>query len=328
MSKPTNKGTKDQHWSTIEERGSIFGMRILFAFYRLVGRRILWLALFPVVFYLYLVNKVARNASLQFLAKAIHDGNGEQIKVGFWHGLKHHCSFADSVFDKLDAWLGKINKNNIDYLDRNGIKELVEQKQGGIFIGSHLGNLEVCRALSTMKDNAVINVLVFTENAVKFNQLLEKVNNKATVNLIQVGDIGPGLAVALKEKVERGEAIVIVGDRTSISIGGRVIYAPFLGKKAPFAQGPFILAALLECPIYWIFCFKSKGRFKLIFEHVTDKLALPRKQRAQVLQEIVEKYAQRLSHYAVKYPYQWFNFYDFWQTDEQVSRIESNGENK
>ena len=328
MTKATIKKVQDQHWSALEERGSIFGMRILFAVYRLVGRRILWLVLFPVFLYLYLVNKVARNASLKFLENALLDDSGQPKKVNFWHGLKHHCSFADSVFDKLDAWLGRISEKDIDYIDRNGIKELVEQKQGGIFIGSHLGNLEVCRALSTMKNDVVINVLVFTENAVKFNQLLEKVNNKVTVNLIQVGDIGPGLAVALKEKVEQGEAIVIVGDRTSISIGGRVIYTPFLGQKAPFAQGPFILAALLECPIYWIFCFKSKGRFKLIFEHVTDKLALPRKQRAEVLQDIVEKYAQRLSHYAVKYPYQWFNFYDFWQTDDKVSRIETNGENK
>ncbi|WP_019028211.1 hypothetical protein [Colwellia piezophila] len=328
MANSSVKQAKKSHWSNLEERGSVVGMRVLFSFYRLVGRRILWLVLFPVVCYLYLVNKVARQASLDFLNKAANYQQGNQEKVSFWHGLKLHCSFADSAFDKLDAWLGKITKHDIDYIDRDGIKELTEKKQGGIFIGSHLGNLEVCRALNTLNNETVINVLVFTENAVKFNQLLERVNNKVTVNLIEVSDMGPGLAVALKEKVEQGEAIVIVGDRTSISIGGRVIYAPFLGEQAPFAQGPFILAALLECPIYWIFCIKSKGRFKLIFEHVTDKLALPRKHRQQVLQGIVEKYAQRLSFYAVKYPYQWFNFYDFWQKDEQVSRTEINGESK
>jgi len=328
MTKSAKLHKDTKHWSTIEERGSILGMRALFLFYRLVGRRVLWLILFPVVCYLYIANRTARNASRQFLSKVFSLKKEKKIHASLMQGLKLHCAFADSAFDKLDAWLGKITKEDIDYIDRDGIKELVEQKQGGIFIGSHLGNLEVCRALSAVKESAVINVLVFTENAVKFNKFLERVNNKVTVNLIQVSDIGPGLAVSLKEKVDQGEVIVIVGDRTSVSVGGRVVYAPFLGEQAPFAQGPFILAALLECPIYWIFCIKSDGRFKLIFEHVTDKLALPRKERAQILQNIVEKYAQRLSHYAVIYPYQWFNFFDFWQNDEKVSRIEVNGENK
>ena len=317
--------SKNKHWSAIEERGTILGMQVLFTFYRLVGRRLLWLILFPVVCYLYCTNSITRHAARDFLTRVYSYKKQRSITANFWQGLKLHCAFADSAFDKIDTWLGKITKADIDYVDRDGIKEVVERKQGGIFIGSHLGNLEVCRALSTMKETTVINVLVFTENALKFNQLLEKVNNKVTVNLIQVRDIGPGLAVTLKEKVEAGQAIVIVGDRTSVSIGGRVIYAPFLGEQAPFAQGPFILAALLECPVYWIFCIKSQGRFKLIFEHYSDRLILPRKQRAEVLQQIIENYAQRLSHYAVIYPYQWFNFYDFWQKDEQVSRVDVNG---
>ena len=173
--------------------------------------------------------------------------------------------------------------------------------------------------------------MVFTHHAVEFNKLLKSINPDVGINLIQVTDLGPDMAIMLKDKVEQGEIVVIVGDRTSTTTAGRVVEADFLGKPAPFSQGPFILAALLDCPVFHLFCLKDKlagGKrvYRVVFEKYADKLALPRKTRQQTLQKIVSDYAQRLSYYAAAYPYQWFNFYDFWQNDEQVSR-DQNKEN-
>jgi len=311
-----------KHWSTVAERGSLLGMKILFWVYRLLGRRILWLLLFPVVFYFFLTGKATRQASRQFLVNVQYSqGNSTaEADVTWFDSLKHFCSFADAAFDKLDAWLGQIPVSNIDYHPTGVMENIAQQQRGAVFIGSHLGNLEVCRALSQGRYNTPINVLVFTENAVKFNQILQQVNPNVSVNLVQLTDIGPELAISLKEKVDQGEIIVIVGDRTSISVAGRVIYAPFLGVPAPFSQGPFILAALLACPVYWLFCLKDKSRYQVIFEHVSDGISLPRKQREQVLTSLVEQYASRLSYHAARYPLQWFNFYDFWQQDASSER--------
>ena len=314
-----------KHWSTVAERGSLLGMKILFWVYRLLGRRVLWVFLFPVVLYFFLTGKSMRSASRQFLEQ-VHrnkETTGEQANITWFDSLKHFCSFADAAFDKLDAWLGQIAISNIDYHPAGVMEKIDKQKRGAVFIGSHLGNLEVCRALSQGRYNTPINVLVFTENAIKFNQILQQVNPNVSVNLIQLTNIGPELAINLKEKVDQGEIVVIVGDRTSVSVAGRVIYAPFLGTPAPFSQGPFILAALLACPVYWLFCLKDKSRYQVIFEHVSDEISLPRKQREQVLTSLVEQYAQRLSDYAAKYPLQWFNFYDFWQQDASSERKQS-----
>ncbi|WP_199609017.1 LpxL/LpxP family acyltransferase [Flocculibacter collagenilyticus] len=308
-----------QHWSKLEERGSVIGMKILFSIYRLLGRKVLWIFLFPVVLYLHATGSSARQASVTFLS-TVNRVRGSNKTASYLDSLKHFCRFADSAFDKIDAWLGRIKLTDIDYNNSNLFLSLLEKKQGAVFIGSHLGNLEVCRALSQGRYATTLNVLVFTQNAVKFNQILESVNPSVSLNLIQVNDIGPGLAMTLKDKVDQGEIVVIVGDRTSITTGGRVVYAPFLGEEAPFSQGPFILASLLDCPVYWLFCLKHKGRFKVIFEHVADKLVLPRKERAKALQNVVEQYASRLSYYASQYPYQWFNFFDFWHKDDRVSR--------
>ena len=308
-----------KHWSTMQERGTLLGMRILLGFYRLVGRKVLWLMLFPVVFYFYCTGKTQRKASITFLNQ-VESYKGQPIRAGFWQGLKHFCKFADSAFDKIDAWLGRISIDAIDYQNHEEFIKLQQSKQGAIFIGSHLGNLEVCRALSQGRYAVTINVLVFTHHAVEFNKVLKQINNDAQVNLIQVTDMSPTLAILLKQKIEQGEVIVIVGDRTSSSVAGRVNYCNFLGKPAPFSQGPFILASLLECPVYYLFCLKTDNQYQVIFEKVADKLKFNRKTRQQDLQTTIQHFSDRLGHFASEYPYQWFNFYDFWTDDKQVSR--------
>jgi len=44
---------------------------------------------------------------------------------------------------------------------------------------------------------------------------------------------------------------------------------------------------------------------------------VPRKQRIAAIQNYVEQYADVLQRYCLKFPLQWFNFYDFWQTEDE-----------
>lgn len=310
-----------KHWSKMQERGNYLGIQTLLFTHKILGRKGLWLILFPVVVYLFITGRIARAASKQFLQQVnLYTGTGQSVTLR--QQLKHFCSFADSAFDKIDGWLGRISLSDIEYTNEHLFSQLNEQRQGAIFIGSHLGNLEVCRALSQHRSGKVINVLVFTHHAVEFNKMLKKINPNVAVNLIQVTDLGPGLAILLKEKIEQGEIIVIVGDRTSTTTAARSVQVPFLDKPAPFSQGPFILAALLDCPVYFLFCLKDQqsSKYHVIFEQYSNSLKMPRTQRQAILNQVITDYAQRLGHYAAQYPYQWFNFYDFWQNDQQVAR--------
>lgn len=309
----------NQHWSNTEERGTVIGIKILLWVYRLFGRRILWVVMFPVIAFMYITGASARNASRKFFNNA-NRVDSRVPKYSFFVGLKHFCCFADAAFDKLDAWLGKITRDDIQYNDDGAFPKIVNDGKGAIFIGSHLGNLDVCRALGQTYRNVAINVMVFTAHAVKFNEALQSVNQDFSVNLIQVDQMSPAVAMMLKEKVDNGEIIVIVGDRTSVTTSGRVEYIPFLGETAAFAQGPFILASLLSCPVYWLFCLREENGFQVVFEHVSDAISLPRKDRKTVLNNLITSYVKRLEHYAIRYPFQWFNFYNFWQDDDAVHR--------
>lgn len=184
-------------------------------------------------------------------------------------------------------------------------------------MGSHLGNLELCRALSRRHTHLKINALVFTEHAERFNTVMKTVNPQSEVNVIQVSKIGPDTAILLQQKIDDGEWIVIVGDRTSVTKENRVIWADFLGKPAPFPQGPFMLASILKQPVYLMFGLRDDTQkdplFDVYLEPFSEQIILPRGKREEALQEVVQNYAQRLEHFTLKAPSQWYNFFNFWQ---------------
>ncbi len=310
-----------KHWSKIQERGTYLGIQILLFVYRLFGRKILSFFLYPVVVYLYFTGGASKQASKEYWQRIFAVKKSSQT---FTHriGIVHFYSFAQSAFDKIDAWMGRITPDRVIYSEGHPIIELQEKQQGAVFIGSHLGNLEVCRALGHGRYQTRINVLVFTHHAVEFNKVMKKINADSNVDLIQATHVGADLAILIKERIDNGEILVIAGDRTSVTSQGRVIYSPFLGEPAAFSQGAFILASILDCPVYFLFCLKENNNYRIIFEHVADSLKFSRKNRQASLTAVVNKYAQRLEHYCLAYPYQWFNFFDFWQNDQNVIREE------
>jgi predicted LPLAT superfamily acyltransferase len=168
------------------------------------------------------------------------------------------------------------------------------------------------RALAVHQNFHGVNAVIYSAHAPRFSQVLARSNVNYGLNLVHVSEIGPDTAITLSAKVGRGEVVVIVGDRTPPSDNGRVTFASFLGGQAPFAQGPWLLASLLECPVYLFFCVRGRDGYEAYFEHFSDRIHLPRYNRESRFAEIIQRYAQRLEKYCLMAPYQWFNFYDFW----------------
>lgn len=302
------------------EVGTGWGLELTFALYRLLGERAARLLLHPIVFWFFLAAPGARRASSEYLSR-LHAVDGFGHIPNWRDNYRHLHAFASAALDKVAAWMGRIDIHRIDFEKKADLYALRDSGRGAVIIGSHLGSLETARALAAhLGQSRKINAIVYTDHAVRFNAILARANPGFAVNLIQVSQLGPDTAIELSEKIERGELLFIVGDRTppseSARDGGRVCSASFLGAPAPFAQGPFILASLLKCPVYLFFCLAegegARQRFRIHFEHFTERVELPRKSRGEALQTLAQRYADRLAHYCRAAPLQWFNFYDFW----------------
>jgi predicted LPLAT superfamily acyltransferase len=309
------------HWSRTPERGSLLGLRIMLASYRLLGRRGFKALLYPVIGYFWLTGRRQRAASEQYLARleAFAAANDIPLPAEPRSSFYHLLRFGEAALDKLAGWRGDIAPEQVELVGREHQEAALASGRGLLLLGSHLGDLELCRALGTQAGQVRINALVFTRHAARFNALLKQINPGSGLNLIQVQEMGADTAILLKEKIEAGEWVVIVGDRTSVTREKRVVWADFLGAPAPFPLGPFALASVLACPVYLMFGLKEQGRFRVHFEPFAERLLLPRSNREAALQHWVQAYADRLQHHCLRAPLDWFNFFDFWQLthDEQ-----------
>ncbi|WP_232370188.1 glycosyltransferase family 2 protein [Xenorhabdus lircayensis] len=308
-----------RHWSDIRERKGLLGMKFMLTVYRWLGRKPFEWLLYPVIGYFWATGGAQRQASRQYLERLKQTMQRKGIIIP--HGLdsyRHYLRFGGAMLDKIASWRGDLKWGKDIEFAQDAEQTLLDGDSGGkLLLVSHLGDIEVCRALAQRAGKQTINALVFTEHAQRFKQIIEEVSPQTGINLLPVTDVGADTAIMLKEKIDAGEWVAIVGDRIAVNPSRantqRVVWSQFLGHPAPFPQGPFVLASVLRCPVLLMFALRQNNRFKIYCEHFANPLELPRKQREPALQQAVDHYASRLEHYALHSPLDWFNFFDFWQ---------------
>jgi predicted LPLAT superfamily acyltransferase len=313
------KTQEQAHWSTTQERKGLWGIRLMLAVYRTLGYQAFHVLLYPVIGWFWLTGGKQRAASADWLERVRATAARRGMSLPYpLSTFRHFMRFGESLLSKLASWQGDKTLTDAVLVNPEVCEAHIASGRGTLILASHLGDIESCRAIGTLDHRITVNALVFTDNAERFNQVMKEINPQAVVNLIQVSQMGPDTAILLQEKLDAGEWVAIVGDRTSASQHqrgehSRVIYSEFLGKPAAFPQGPFILAAALRAPVMLMFGIMQQHRLHIYCESFADPLILPRANRLPALQAAVDRYAARLEHYSLLAPHDWFNFYDFWQ---------------
>ncbi|MET0350012.1 MAG: acyltransferase [Rhizobacter sp.] len=303
---------KPVHWADLGESTFVFGLRFLVAVYRLLGRVPFLLVLYPVVFYYRVRRGVARRASMEYLGR-LQATFGSFGGAPTWrHGLRHFLSFADTLLDKTLAMSGRYRFEHVRFDGVDAVLELRQRGQGAVFVTAHMGCLEMCQAAINRTRRIRLNVLVHTAHAEQFNRLLGRLDPDGAVRLIQVTEITPATAILLSECVARGEFVAIAGDRVPVGGGGRTVRVPFLGAEADWPVGPYVLAALLKCPLFLMACLREGEGHTIHFDRLADEVLLPRRSRDEVFAALAGQYAQRIETLLARSPYEWFNFFPFW----------------
>jgi predicted LPLAT superfamily acyltransferase len=276
---------------------------------------ILWLAAFPVSLCYYLFSKRAREESRRYLDK---------VRPVLVPGTKispylHILSFSFALIEKIEAWGGRVRLERIHFQD-DDVVDLVarlKRREGALLLCSHLGNVELLRALATFNQTSVTIIVDFSVTAA-FNRMLNELEPRAMVRLISVNDIGPETVSLLQERLTAGELVGIACDRTSLQTRHQCLSLNFLGTAAPFPYGPFFLAALLNVPVYALFAPRQKD-IMLSAHYVMHVHKSPlsfdcsRKERNVRIIELARFFVAHLEYYCKQHPLQWYNFYDFWE---------------
>lgn len=310
--------SQSRHWADIAETGTSIGMRILVLAYRLGGSRLFKICLFPVICFYFLLRSDSRQASAEYLHR-VRTKATQLPPVTLLLCFKHFWQFALALIDKFAIWMGKISVDQVVLHNLELVDQLVANKQGGIFAISHLGNFEICHALSQSHPGVKLTVLHHTKHAEKFNQVFKQYTVESTVQMLQVTDMDAALAMQLSEKVGRGEFIAIAADRVPINNPSATVACEFLGEPANFPRGPYVLANALAVPILLLICIKQQGTYHIYFETLSGGGKVTRSEREAFIHKTAEKFSKRLEYYTCKVPLQWFNFYDFWHKTETAT---------
>lgn len=304
-------GTASRHWSGLKERGAYWGLCLLAAAYRLLGRYGCLALLLPVTLYFHLTGAEQRRASRLFLGRAFA-ARGETRQPGALDSFRHALAFARNAVDTFAAWIGRVDPAAVEVVDRDTLDVAAAGSRGLVLVVSHLGNIELSRATLDRDRRSRLTVLVHTRHAENYARLLQRFRPEAALNTMQVTEVNPGTIIDLKERIDGGGWVAIAGDRTPVHGDGRISRADFLGHEAGFPQGPYLLAHLLECPLYLMVCLREDGRYRLYFERLAERIDLPRPRREAALADHAAHYARRLEAYCLRDPFQWYNFFDFW----------------
>ena len=293
----------DSGWSRQRERGSAWLLRLMLLITFGVG----WYAgralLLPITGWFLATSPQGRSASREYLGRVL--GRPASVR----DVARHFHTFACAILDRLFLVTGRTHRFRITISGLEHVQAALATGQGCVLLGAHLGSFEVLRSVAATAP-VPVRPLMFRRNAGALTSVLDRLDPSLRENVIEIGDAASMLRA--REAVERGEIVGLLADRAPE--GQRPVEAPFLGRPAPFPAGPFILAATLGVPVVLFHAVRTgPRRYQVRFEPFADRVALRRACRETDLQAWVARYATALEQACLAHPYNWFNFFPFWE---------------
>jgi len=307
---PRDGGAAGATWKHRPEGGGWLAIWLIRTIGRYGGRALARGLLYPITAYFLARRGPERLASRRYLARAL------QRPATLWDVARHIHTFAATILDRVFLLSGQLRRFDIRTTGLDALHAQLDQGRGLLLFGSHLGSFEVLRVLSRERPQVTVRVVLDKAHNPAMTQLLDALNPQIAATVIDAAQEGPSLVLAVQEAIAAGQLVALLVDRAQP--GEPAVAAPFLGADARFPTAPWLIASVLGAPVALAFgLYRGGNRYDLAFETFSDGLKAPRPQRAALLDALIRRYAARLEHFARLAPYNWFNFYDFWEQPDE-----------
>jgi predicted LPLAT superfamily acyltransferase len=305
MSQPASSEAKAASWKDAPERSNMPMLRIMSWISLRLGRPAGRVVLHLIALYFLLFAPASHRASRSYLNRAL----GRPAK--WMDSYRHFFCFAATIHDRIYLINKRFDLFDIEICGEETIRTLLAADQGLFLMGAHMGSFEVIRAIGRKVPNLRVAMAMHEDNAQKINAMLAAINPQAGQDIIGLGHIDSMLQV--RERLDDGTVVGMLADRT---LGeDKMTQINLLGAAADFPNGPFRMAALLHRPVLFMAgLYLGGNRYQIHFEALADFSQIPTGQRAAAIQTAITRYAALLDQHCRATPYNWFNFFDFWQS--------------
>ncbi len=289
-------------------KGGVTGHKIFVFILKIFGLQIAYFILRFVAFYFFVFAKSTKT-SLKYFREILGYSKWKAYKAAY----QNYYIFGQTLLDKVALLAGMRKKFSIIHEGHEeNLLSLKKSGKGSILLSAHIGNWEVAGQMLESVD-AKFNVLVYDNEAQKMKKYMGEVMKKKNFNIIAIKDGEMGHLIELHKAFSNNEWVVMHGDR--YLPGTATIEKIFMGKKAKFPMGPFIMAAKFGVPVTIVFAVKETDCKYHFFakKPIEVKRARTEIEVEKSVKEISDQYVLEVEKMVKRYPTQWFNFYDFWE---------------
>ncbi|MBL8342475.1 MAG: acyl-CoA synthetase [Rubrivivax sp.] len=307
-------------WSSQRERSNLATMRLMVWIALTLGRRVARWVLRPITLYFLAFSPAARRHSARYLERAL--GHRPTLAERY----RHFHAFASVVLDRLFFVRGQMQAFELAMRGDEVVDTTLAEGRGAFLLGAHVGSFEALHAVGASRPALRVAMVMYPDNARMIHDVLAQVAPDFPLRVIAIGR--PGSTLAIRDWLDAGGLAGLLGDRfvaVAVADAGRAAAArhgtvdiPFLGKPAPFTDGPLRLAMLLRRRvIFMVGLYLGGRRYDLRFEELADfrEPIADAAERERRLHEALHAYVARLEALVREAPYNWFNFHDFWHED-------------
>ena len=291
-------------WRAQPERGSRNALRVIIWLALHCGRPLCRILLIPISAYFYITAPLARRSSQAFLTRALE-------KRPTWRDtFSHLFVFATTLLDRVYLVNGRQHELTVAVRNESALWDAMKPGRGCLLLGSHLGSFEMLGIIGSVEKKLAINVVMHLERGAQLRNLVFRSGQLLPYNVIALGQ--PGSMLRVRECLARGEIVAILADR--VYGDEPTLSLPFLGRAARFTLSPWRLARITGAPVVTVFgLFLGGRRYEINFEGFEGPVdGFRDAKHPDTAPVCLQTYVDRLERHARRFPYNWFNFYDYW----------------
>ncbi len=290
------------------ETNKKYGNRLGFAIFhwvlKLFGLKPAYLLLMLIIPYYIIFRPSVFRSSDHYLSRRFP---GKSIAARYLSCFRYIYAFGQILVEQVALGILGPARMKVYFPDQEKLYELSKKKKGLVLLTTHVGPWQ---SVMAMFDRMAGNVYFYfdVENW-EGGHFFDLASQRERFNFISPRSHLGGMIEA-SQVLFNGECLAVMGDMVETK---NIIKVPFLGDEARFPVLPHRLAVSTDSDIAMLLTARvGSMEYYIEYECLTEGLSKEDFSRGELESILAGRYAKFLERFLKKYPYMWFNFFDFW----------------